>query len=254
MHKRDTLENMRSKVTWLIDKLHIANKKAHWPAVARDHMCSYSVRYFSQWESRDLNQKIELGSIMADMDPLWNRSGAIDRKEYRIWSWNICAIACLRMVSQNFRALPKDFRPIEFAKQAAKNGVYVYNVETEQIEGIFWKVFQEFLKNRFQIESRVMEFLPMYKIKQFLNQNYVVLLSVSPFIHRRRKHHQRSGHVVLVQGLREKQGEILGLFIKDPGGWIENNTQERFISTKELYQCYSGRGFVIKVPQSHHGK
>lgn len=246
MYKRDILENVRSKIVWCVDQIHaVYSARMLKQLIVQDYICSYPVHYFSQWESRELNQKIELRSLMSEQDPLWRKSGAIDKTEYKRWSWNICAIACLRMVSSNFAMLANPLKPIEFAKQALQFGAYKEDPKINKIEGIFWENFRQFLKSKYDIDSQIEKFLPLYKIKRLLKKEYVVLLSVSPFIHRQKKHRQKSGHVVLAHGFKEKQGEILGLFIKDPGGWIENDTQERFISLAELYRHYSGRGFVI---------
>jgi hypothetical protein len=83
---------------------------------------------------------------------------------------------------------------------------------------------------------------------RLLLDNQIIFLSVSPFFHHdanRAKLTKRGGHIILVHGFISKNGIIQGFFIKDPGAWVENNSQECFISTKKLLSNYSGRAFVM---------
>ncbi|MDP1706892.1 MAG: hypothetical protein Q8L36_03690, partial [bacterium] len=86
------------------------------------------------------------------------------------------------------------------------------------------------------------------KMRKLLLDDKIIFLSVSPFFHRstdRVKIIERMGHVVLVHGFRSKKGMIEGFFIKDPGGWVENNSQECFVNTNFFLLNYSGRAFII---------
>ena len=212
-----------------------------------DYLCNYPVNYYSQWESRNLNKSIELHIIKAEDDPLWENSGALTREEYGRWSWNICAIACFKMVSDNFGINSKKIESVFFAKQNVKYGVYKEN--KEEIKGIFWKSFQEFLFKNYKIQSYIARFLTTKRITQLLLDNQIVFLSVSPFFHRSEngtKSTKRSGHIIIVHGFVFKNRSVQGFFVKDPGAWIENNSQECFVSTKKILLNYSGRAFIIK--------
>ncbi|MDP1706906.1 MAG: hypothetical protein Q8L36_03765, partial [bacterium] len=118
-----------------------------------EYLCKYSINYYSQWESRNLNKSIELDVMEAREDPGWENSGALDKDEYQYWSQNICAIACFKMVSDNLGFSSRDIRSVSFAKESVGYGVYK-EVEGE-VEGIFWKSFQRFLSEKYKIESRI---------------------------------------------------------------------------------------------------
>lgn len=213
------------------------------------YLSNYKINYYSQWESRNLNRSIELHIIEAKEDPLWKNSGAANEDEYQQWSKNICAIACFKMVSDNFGLNSKELKCIALAKESMKYGAYRYKVGGKEIEGIFWKSFQNFILKRYNIKSYVIKCLTTLKIVRLLLDDQIVFLSVSPFIHRNdegEKITKRGGHIILVHGFASKDGIIQGFFIKDPGAWTENNSQECFVSLKKLLSNYSGRAFVIK--------
>lgn len=214
----------------------------------KTYIAPFLISYHSQWESRHLNRKIELGEISASKDPLWKNSGATSPEEYEKWSWNLCAVACLKMVAKNFKNLPAPFETVRFAKQAMRYGSYVYH-RSQKIEGIFWKEFQQFLRDNFTIKSRIVHCLSTSKIAKLLRNGHIVFLSVSPLIHQNTlpRNKKRSGHIVVAHGFQTEKGIVKGLFIKDPGGWSENETQERFIDSSDLARHYSGRGFVISL-------
>ncbi len=212
------------------------------------YQCGYKINYYSQWESRNLNKSIELHAIEASEDPLWENSGAVSKEEYQHWSENICAITCFKMVSDNFWLISKNVKSISLAKQSAEYGAYTYKEKEQVIEGIFWKPFQKFILEKYNIESYMIKCLTIPKMSRLLLDNQIVFLSVSPFFHRSTngaKLIKRAGHIILVHGFISKNGIIQGFFIKDPGAWTENNSQECFVSTKKLLSNYSGRAFIM---------
>lgn len=212
------------------------------------YLCGYTINYYSQWESRNLNKSIELHTIEAKEDPLWRNSGAGSKEEYELWSKNICAIACFKMVADNLGFISKEIKSISFAKQSIRYGIYIYKENEKKIEGIFWQPFQNFFLEKYKIKSYIIKCLTITKICQLLLNNKIIFLSVSPFFHydtNRAKFTKRVGHIILVHGFVSKNGIIQGFFIKDPGAWIENNSQECFVNTKKFLSNYSGRAFVI---------
>jgi hypothetical protein len=214
------------------------------------YFCSYKVKYYSQWESNDLNQKIELGVVDAMEDPLWHRSGAIDQEDYKLWSNNICAIACFRMIADNLGISSEEMKTILIARESTKYGTYELQKNGGEIDGIFWKPFSTFLLEKYNIRSCILRYLTVTKMRKLLLSNKIIFLSVSPFFHHdnnKAKILKRRGHVILVHGFLSKDGMIKGFFIKDPGAWIENNSQECFVSTEKLLKNYSGRAFLLDI-------
>lgn len=213
-----------------------------------EYKCSYKINYYSQWESRNLNKRIELHAMEASEDPLWKNSGADSKEEYQRWSENICAIACFKMILDNFGLISKNVKSISLAKQSAEYGAYKYKDNKQKIEGIFWKPFQKFILEKYNIKSCIVNCLTVPKMSRLLIDNQIVFLSVSPFFHysnKKVKITKRTGHVILVHGFISKNGIIQGFFVKDPGAWTENNSQEYFVDTKKLLLYYSGRAFII---------
>src|SRR3989338_258315 len=72
------------------------NRKVYIPK--KEFVVYKNVPYFSQWESKDLVNDIINKKISAKDDPLWKKSGAKNKKEYELWSWNGCGMACFKMI------------------------------------------------------------------------------------------------------------------------------------------------------------
>ena len=54
--------------------------------------------FYSQWESPELVPSFLDGSLTAEQDPRWHRSGAASPAEYAYWVVKICGLACLKMI------------------------------------------------------------------------------------------------------------------------------------------------------------
>src|SRR3990167_6800417 len=83
------------------------------------------IPYFSQWESPKLVGKIIERKILARDDQKWKNSGAKSPEEYEYWSWNICGMACLKMILAS--KFSKNYKMIELAKKCEEYGAYVHN-------------------------------------------------------------------------------------------------------------------------------
>jgi len=96
--------------------------------------CEYD--YYSQWESKELVDKILKGEISAKDDPNWSKSGAENQLEYLNWSWNACGMAFFKMILKKRKN--KIFKIIDLAKECTEFGGYKIN-EIEFDKGNYLK-------------------------------------------------------------------------------------------------------------------
>jgi len=229
------------RLDWLVLVYSFRKKKN----ISKHSFVPVQIHYFSQFEDPLLNKKIEQRGREPIPDSLWKQSGAQSREEFFLWSDQVCAMTCLKMIASNFPSLPQPFQTIDFAKKSLSYGVYKI-FESGQISGIFWEAFEQYLKE-YNISSKFKEYLTISQILDFLESGHIVLVSVSPFFHHRERGNKKIGHIVLVHGYSVQGGSLKAFHIKDPAGWRENNTQERPVSITEFLNFYSGRGFVIST-------
>lgn len=200
---------------------------------------SISVTYYSQWESPQLVSDIIKNKIQASQDPNWKLSGARTKEEYQLWSWNVCGMACLKMVlSSKSAPIP----PILIlAKSCLKYGGYKPN--GKNIDGLFYHPFVKFIHQDLGIRSFVPHSLDVQRIIYELNKNHLVIASVHPSIRNNQLNatDKRGGHLVLINGydLVKKT-----LSIQNPSGIF--NESQSVDTSFNIFESYSShRGIVI---------
>ena len=193
------------------------------------------VPYFSQWESRELNQQILKHEIKTEDDPKWKLSGAKTKEEYAQWSWSACGMACTKMVLAHKTG---DVIPIvELGKKCAEYGGYTYPLETSN--GLIYAPYIQFMKEEFGIDAKIVAPLLIIEIVTELCKGNYVIASVSPDI---RKPHvvpkTRGGHLVLVLGYDLQKKE---LYLHNPSGYSKSSQEFAAISFVDFYKFFSGR-------------
>jgi Peptidase_C39 like family len=198
-----------------------------------------NVPYFSQWESRDLNQKICEFRIKAESDPKWRDSGARTTKEYADWSWSGCGMACLKMILiHSYGTSPK---LVELGKKCASYGGYIMPLETGI--GLIYAPFLTFIKTEFGLVGKVYSPLLLQDIFEQLSHKRFVIASVShlicqPIVTPKFK----GGHLVLVLGYDLTKQEI---YLHNPSGPTILTQEYTAVRFADFNKSFSRRGIVI---------
>ncbi len=198
------------------------------------------IPYFSQWESWELVGEIIGGRIKAREDPKWKLSGAKTSEEYEYWSWNICGMACLKMILAS--KFGEEHKTIELAKKCEEYGGYVQN--GEKIDGLFYKPFCKFLANEFQIKAKIFRiFLTIGGIKREIQKGNYFIVSVSSSIRDAAKTPEhKGGHLILITGFDDRKKT---LFLHNPSGFYGKTQENHEISEKDFCKFFAGRGILI---------
>jgi hypothetical protein len=195
--------------------------------------------YFSQWESPKLVQQFISKKIPVTKDPLWKRSGATSAKDYEYWSWNLCGIACLRMVLSG-KKLPVP-PAITLAKESVKFGCYT--PEPHFIGGLFYKPFITFLNQKFGLKAQIANPLSIHRIKYLLAQNCYLIASVNPAIRFPNSSPlKKGGHLVLITGYDQNNKSLV---FQNPSGFYSLSQENVPISETSFAKFFARRGIVI---------
>ena len=197
------------------------------------------IPYFSQWESRELVEKIVTKKMSAAADPRWKESGAKTTEEYVSWSWSCCGMACLKMIlahKQN-KIVPL----VTLGKKCLEYGGYRQPVETSP--GLFYKPFVSFIKNEYGLKGRAMSVLTLPEIKRTLSNGGYAIISVTPEIRFPLKEPtKRGGHLVLVVGYDDNEQVI---YLNNPSGF--KDSQERVaIPYAHFRRFFDHKGILIE--------
>ena len=197
-----------------------------------------NVPYFSQWESRELVEKIITKQIEAKDDPRWRESGAKNVQEYTSWSWSCCGMACLKMIlaHKNNKVIPL----VSLGKRCIKYGGYKLPLENHP--GLYYKPFVTFIKSEFGLNGKAVSALTLAEIKRTINSGGYAIVSVTPEI--RFPHKQptkRGGHLVLVFGYDDTKKVV---YLHNPSGF--KDSQERVeVSYGQFGKFFDNKGILI---------
>ena len=213
-----------------------------------DYFLKYNIPSFTQWESKELVEDIIVGKIDCKDDPLWKNSGAKNRQEYEMYSWQICGMTCLKMILKSIYP-EKEYKLVELAKEAEKEGVYRKNNKTNIRENLDGMMHMEFLKfiRRFKLKGFRLNHIKENMLANFILNNYFIIASVHPSI-REDKYipNSKSGHLILIKGFKLKNGKISGFYINNPSGYLRNKSQENYLVSVEKWNgCFSGNADII---------
>lgn len=198
------------------------------------------IPYYSQWESKKLVDEIITRKILARDDPKWRNSGAKSSEEYEYWSWNICGMACLKMILA--KKTGKEFKTVELAKRVEVYGGYKQN--GEKIEGLFYDPFCKALEKEFQIKAKIFRFfLTTSRIKKEIRKGNYFMVSVSAGIRKPiQTPEHKGGHLVLVTGFDEDKET---LFLHNPSGFFGESQENYEIPEKDFKKFFAGRGILV---------
>lgn len=198
-----------------------------------------NVPYFSQWESRELVEKIITKQIKASDDPRWRDSGAKNVQEYTSWSWSCCGMACLKMVlaHKNNRVIPL----VTLGKQSLKYGGY--KLPLQDHPGLYYKPFVNFIKSEYGLEGKAVSALTLNEIKQTISSGGYAIVSATPEIRfPDRNPTKHGGHLILLFGYDDVKKVI---YLHNPSGF--RDSQEKVeIPYRQFKKFFDNKGIIVK--------
>jgi hypothetical protein len=213
----------------------------------------YSIPYYSQFESPELVEDIITGKMPAKNDPRWAESGAETPEEYESFAWQICGMACLKMILAGLFKM-EDHPLAILAKEAKRFGVYRSNSNPnahDNLDGMFHRPMIKYLK-KFNFNGNLLRHVGRNSIAYHINNNHFVIASVHHYIRDDNPPpNGKSGHLVLVLGFVIKAGKVAGFIINNPSGFKSNSSQEHFfVPMKNWKKCFSGNVITIRYPHA----
>lgn len=204
-----------------------------------------NIPYFSQWESPELVEKIILGDILeATKDPKWKNSGAINKQEYLNWSWNMCGMACLKMILSYKKFLTPPL--VTLGKMALNEGCYRINnsskVPGDYLDGLYHYPFLKFVEKKFGLIAQASQTLIIPEIVNQMGRGRLIIASVSPQIRSGKETFNKGGHLVVITGYDLKQK---CLYINNPSGFYGQSQKNFKVTFKDFSKYFSNRGIIF---------
>lgn len=213
-----------------------------------DYFLGDEIPSYTQWESRELVCGIIMWEVNTQDDPLWMDSWARSKEEYEMYSWQICGIACLKMILSSLDK-KEDYRLLELAKDAEEYWVYRRNNNPDiryNLDWLFHKVFLKYIE-KFWLRWKLKLWIKENYIASLLRNNNYVIASVNPCIREEViENNSKKWHLIIVVGFRVKDWKITGLFINNPSGYYKKSQEKHFVNIDNWRKVFSGNVDVIE--------
>ncbi|WP_369788462.1 hypothetical protein [Rouxiella sp. WC2420] len=198
------------------------------------------IPYFSQWESPSSAPEILSGKKTLQEIENWPQSGAQTQEEYIEWANHVCGMCCLKMA---LAATTGEIVPIlELTRRSLPYGAYVQ--EGDNIRGLIYAPFVEFLKQELNIGGQVRVEMTAEDIAAELDKNHFFIASVHPGIrHPEIAPPRTGGHLVLVTAVEQET-----LTFHNPSGHNEATQSYVKMPVSQFAQFFAGRG-VAMIPR-----
>lgn len=229
------MRQLKRKAALFAKRVHTKmRRKTHEPRFIHQQL-----PYFSQWESRELVEKIITKQIEAKDDPRWRESGAESVQEYTSWSWSCCGMACLKMVlaHKTNEVVPL----VMLGKQCVQYDGYRLPLESHP--GLYYKPFVRFIKEEYGLDGVATSTLTLTDIKNTLSNGGYVIASVTPEIRFPAKDPvKKGGHLVLIFGYDDLKQVV---YLHNPSGF--KNSQEGVeLSYSRFRKFFDNKGIMIR--------
>ena len=156
--------------------------------------------YQCQWASPE--------AVNASSDPRWKDFGFASKKEYRFWSWRLCAIACLKMILNFF--FPKNqLKMSGIVNACLKLGGY----DVVNDRGWYHAAIITYLKNN-SLKTKQLRFLSFERLKRLIKNKMLVLASINETL--KASSHLQDGHIITICGVGFIRGKKF-IYYLDPG-------------------------------------
>lgn len=197
--------------------------------------------YFSQWASRDLTAAVIAEGPEAALarDPLWRSSGAHSLDEYIAWAWNVCGMACLRMILA--ARTGKVIQTLELARACTRYGGYTVDATSGVIKGLIYAPFVEFVRAEFGIRAEVVTQITAARVPEIFERAEFLIASVHSSIRwPQRTPPKKGGHLVLVTDASDNL-----ITFHNPSGHDLASQENARLSLSDFDRFFAGRGISI---------
>ncbi len=206
-----------------------------------DYFLKKEIPSFTQWESKNLVDRIVKGEIDTKEDKLWKEGWAISKEEYEMYSWQICWITCFKMILKSIYK-EKNYKLVELAKEAEKYWVYKTNGNSNTKVNLDWLFHKEFLLfiKKYWLKWQYKLWVKENYLASLLMENKYIIASVHHFIREEQiLPNPKKWHLVLVVGFRIKNWKIKGFFINNPSGYFKKSQERHFVSLENWKKVFS---------------
>ncbi len=195
--------------------------------------------YFAQWETEALIPRFLDGTLAAEADPLWHRSGARSAAEYARWAHHLCGVASLRMALAALGCEVPTTHALRREVQA--RGGYVER-EGGDIVGLIYQGAVDWLVAR-GLRARIALDEPSADIPAKLAGGALYIASVHAAIRTPAvEPPQRGGHLVLVFGV-DGAGRLR---FHNPSGHTPETRRDARLPPAGFARYHAERGIVIE--------
>lgn len=188
--------------------------------------------YQCQWASPHLVKSFISKEKSPLDDPQWQEFGFKTKKEYAFWSWRICAIACLKMVTNYYYGNNKVTLATLTKRCLDLNG---YSIDKDR--GWFHSSLITYLREE-KIFSSSLTFIPWHVLLESLQKNILIIASISES--NKTINPLLDGHLVILVGI-ENSPTKKGIYYLDPSNPPARN-KPSYMSWKTFQKVFLMKG------------
>ena len=208
-----------------------------------DYFVKPTPPYCAQFASPSLISNILNKKIKAQDDPKWKSFGFSSVGDYEFWSWRLCGLICVKMILDANQKAQNETIATLTGKAVEMGG---YNI---QDDGGWFPRSLVRLAQQFGLSGKVFRLISVNEITEFILEDEFFIASVHPGVIRydvdKVPDSEKSGHLVLVWGVKIKNGKIAGFYIHNPSGRKPLTQKGAFISLERFCNAFGERGFSI---------
>lgn len=199
--------------------------------------------YYSQFASPTMVSDILDKKIKSTDDEKWSSFGFEEATDYDFWSWRLCGLICVKMILDAHKKAPSETIALLTEKAVGLGG---YDIEKDV--GWFSAPLVELAKS-YGLKGKVFRHISATEIAKLILDNKFFIASVNPSVIRQDidsvKDDEKRGHLVLVWGVKIKNGDVVGFYIHNPSGRKPTTQEKAFIPIKRFRDAFGKRGFAI---------
>lgn len=200
----------------------------------------HDIPYWGQFATPELTKAILEGDMDGQDDPNWAVFGYKTKEQAAYWAARQCGIVCAKTVLQ---AAGDATSVADLISECVAYGGY--NVGTDT--GWYYKPLARLLQNHGK-HAVVRPHLPVASLAAHILQGGVVIASVNPQIIRGDHpvtNHSKSGHLVLVTGVKMSNHNVGGFTIHNPSGKSDAMRVDAYIPITQFSSAYGEKGIII---------
>ena len=199
-----------------------------------------NVPYECQFASPELTKDILEQTIDAQSDSNWRIFGFETVEDTACWVPRLCGVCCVKMAVDHHGAATT-------VAGLTNEGVNLGGYDIDRDIGWFYAPLLQ-LAETHGLDGAVQPHLSIYEVAKLVSSDEFVIASVNPEIIRGDKpvrSQKKSGHLVLVIGVRISNHTIVGFYIHNPSGKTPDMQRNAFIPLNIFVQAYGERGIVL---------